>query len=132
MNIPSKYFNVEEFAVVVEEIIDEIAIETELHIDVVLGIICDYYDMTLDDIKWCLSKIESKFTTINRVIGYIDGKAQRRTAESMAMVRIIEHIGQKITRDFEIETNEEISTIIDVIENTYKHRRKNNDRCGKS
>jgi len=124
MKIPDKYRNVTEFSIVVEIIIDEIAIETELSIEMILSLLSDYYDMSIDEIETCLSKIGSKYTEYNRVVGYIDGKPMKRTAEIMSVTKIIQTIGRKVNSVIEIETNDEISAVVEAIHEKYKQRSK--------
>ncbi len=126
MKIPDKYRNVTEFSIVVEIIIDEIAIETELPIEMILSLLSDYYDMSIDEIETCLSKIDSKYIEYNRVVGYIDGKPMKRTSESMAVTKIIQTIGRKVNSVIEIETNDEISAVVGAIHEKYKQRSKYN------
>ena len=65
---------------VFHDMIEEIAVETELPVAVVMELIADALDTSVAEIKSELRKVESPYVFGSSVIlGYIDGEKQKRT-----------------------------------------------------
>jgi hypothetical protein len=88
LNLPN-----EDKAFVFETMIEDTAIITGKHIDVIVNEMARHYEVKERYITNCLKSIQSKFTDeTNRIIGYIDGEPMKRTTYHMACKRIFEKL----------------------------------------
>jgi hypothetical protein len=80
-------------AKLLEEIIETMAMETGKHVDIVINEVARHYGISEKKIADHLKYIRSKFIEeTNRIVGYIDGEAIKRTTYHMACKRIFEKL----------------------------------------
>lgn len=80
-------------AFVFEATIEDRAITTGKHVDVIINEMARHYEVKERYITDRLKSIQSKFTDeTNRIIGYIDGEPMKRTTYHMACKRIFERL----------------------------------------
>lgn len=110
-----------ERAIVIEDMIAELAIESGKHIDIVINELARHYEVAEKEIIDLLKYIKSVFIDdTNRIVGYIDREPIRRTTYHMACKRIFEKIikGFKRNEIFDVASQEQINFIT---ESTYSY-----------
>jgi hypothetical protein len=106
------------YGYVIEEIIKELAIDTELPVSLVIDLVSKELEISVNEIKNKLLKINSKFTRSNSIIGYINGKPLLRTTSYCAIHSLFNKIKKKFNiRDMnDKELNLMYNTIVDYSE----------------
>lgn len=88
--------NVNEYAELINEIIYEIAIDTEEYIPTIIEDISKYYVIPKKYVIFALKKIDSPFTANNNIVFFYKGKEIKRTAFTCAQRKLIVKIGNQL------------------------------------
>lgn len=114
------------FAVLVNEMIDIEAKESERPVKEILQEIANFYQVSEKYLIKNLKKINSIYTANNNIVGYIDGQPIKRTCAILQFIRVI----KKIYKSLSIDDEDRIivmKTIADIYPIYYKGRRINAD-----
>jgi len=80
-------------AILFEEIVRQLAIDTGKHIDVIINEVARHYEIEEKEITSLLKSIDSVFVDeTNRIVGFIDGTPIKRTTYHMTCLRIFKKI----------------------------------------
>jgi hypothetical protein len=95
-DIEITYANFTKYADVLNEMIFEIAIETESYIPNIISDLAKFYKIPLKRFTAALTKINSQFTCNNNIVYYFQKLPVRRTAYSCAQRKLLMRLGTKL------------------------------------
>lgn len=121
------YLSDTERALVIEDMIADLALESGKHVDIIINEISRHYEVDQKVVTDLLKSVDSVFINeTNRIVGYIDGQPIKRTTYHMSCKRIFEKIVKGFKRNelFDIGDQDHITFITEA---TYSYLKNKSD-----
>ena len=117
----------EDQAIIFEDMIEEMALESGKHVDIIINELARHYEITERVIINLLKSINSRFIDdTNRIVGFIDNDPIKRTTYHMSCKRIFEKLVKGFRRNdlFDAANQDHIGFLTESI---YSYLKKKSD-----
>jgi len=114
-----KKINEKEFGLLADEVIRNIAIETEEAVRFIIKDVAKYYNISEDELRKALRLVDSDFVSNNSIIFYNGTKFIKRTSFLSQTLKIVGKVGHKLKKVYGDEKDIDIKFILDIIEHEY-------------